>query len=53
MSMYKDYPIRERRFYCNTGGLDYSDFDNNGAFSDVYPAVMRARGARFEYGEKG
>lgn len=51
VSMAKDYPIQEHRFYSCTGGiLSEEDFDN--MFSDVRPAVEKARSARFEFGER-
>lgn len=53
ISMYKDYPVRESRFYTNTGGVTEHDFEQQGGFSDVSEAVEKARSARFEYGERG
>jgi hypothetical protein len=49
LSMYKDYPINEGRFYSCTGinPGDESDFEPNSMFDDVPAAVLKAKTYRF------
>jgi hypothetical protein len=51
ISMHKDYPEREYRFYSNVGSPCKDDFGENGMFEDVPRAVEYAKSARFEFGE--
>lgn len=54
ISMYHNYPVEERRFFWDTGGvLEESNFEPGHSFDDVRFAVAKARSARFEFGEKG
>lgn len=50
LSMYRNYPINESRFYCNTG-FDKGDKEPFRGrcclFDDVGPAVLKAKAYRF------
>lgn len=56
LSMYKDYPRREHRFYADTGyGYPYGLTEKNWEewmFDDVKMAVDGAMSSRFEHNEK-
>jgi hypothetical protein len=49
LSMYRDYPRSEHRFYCGPSGYELDvAFSEYGGFTDVKSAVGRALSARFE-----
>jgi len=51
ISMYKDYPVNEHRFYSYTGEICDESFTL--MFTDVRSAAQKANSARFEFGEEG
>lgn len=51
ISTYHNYYIDEHRFYG--GGISPEEFERDGLFDDVWPAVVAARQARFEHGQSG